>query len=178
MRNADVKCRGCRVKQANCPNGNGERCCAECWHPQVMRAKPRPDFYDAASCYVDVRNALIWWKARGGMGNFKVEYARDYEVVLYGVLASPRPLRGKRRGAVLSGFAPVPPLKRLHPTEKPTSLMEELIERSCPPGGLVVDPFCGSGPVLEAAQKLGRRAIGIEIEERYCAAAAARLESR
>jgi hypothetical protein len=41
--------------------------------------------------------------------------------------------------------------------------------------GLVVDPFCGSGPVLEAAQKLARRAIGIEIEERYCAAAAERL---
>jgi site-specific DNA-methyltransferase (adenine-specific) len=42
-----------------------------------------PDFYDAASCYVDVRNALIWWKARGGMGNFKVEYARDFEVLCH-----------------------------------------------------------------------------------------------
>jgi hypothetical protein len=39
-----------------------------------------------------------------------------------------------------------------------------LIERSRPPGGLVVDPFCGNGP----AQKLGRRAVGIEIEERCC----------
>jgi hypothetical protein len=41
MHNADVECRSCRVKQANCPNRNGKRCCAECWHPQVMRAKPR-----------------------------------------------------------------------------------------------------------------------------------------
>ena len=39
MRNADVKCRSCRVKQRDCPSGDGKSCCAECWHPQVMRAK-------------------------------------------------------------------------------------------------------------------------------------------
>jgi site-specific DNA-methyltransferase (adenine-specific) len=93
-----------------------------------------------------------------------LEYARDFEVILYGVLNGSRPLRGKRRGAVLSGFALVPPLKRLYRTEKPVALMETLIEKSCPRGGLVVDPFCGSGPVLEAARKLRRRAI-----ERYVA---------
>jgi DNA modification methylase len=53
--------------------------------------------------------------------------------------------------------------------------MALVIEKSCPPGALVVDPFCGSGPVLEAAQRLGRRAISIEIEERYCEATARRL---
>lgn len=57
-----------------------------------------------------------------------------------------------------------------HPTPKPVGLMRQLLEQ-CPPG-TVVDPFAGSGATLRAAKDLGRRAIGIEIEERYCEIAA------
>jgi RNA polymerase sigma factor (sigma-70 family) len=43
-RNADVRCHSCGVKQANCPNGApGTRCCADCWHPQVMKVRARAD---------------------------------------------------------------------------------------------------------------------------------------
>ena len=62
-----------------------------------------------------------------------------------------------------------------HPTQKPTELLAVFILYSCPPSGLVIDPFCGSGSTLIAAKSLGRRAIGIEIEEKYCEIAVRRL---
>jgi site-specific DNA-methyltransferase (adenine-specific) len=63
----------------------------------------------------------------------------------------------------------------VHPTQKPVGVLVPLLRYSCPPGGLVLDPFLGSGSTLLAARQLGLRAIGIEREERYCAAAVARL---
>jgi site-specific DNA-methyltransferase (adenine-specific) len=63
----------------------------------------------------------------------------------------------------------------LHPTEKPTSLLEKLITYGCPPGGRVLDPFAGSGSTLEAARLSGRRAVGVEADERYAEKAAKRL---
>lgn len=62
-----------------------------------------------------------------------------------------------------------------HPTEKPAQLMRQFVELFTDPGDLILDPFMGSGTTLRAAKDLGRRAIGIEIEERYCEIAAKRL---
>lgn len=64
-----------------------------------------------------------------------------------------------------------------HPTEKPLPLLERLIRYACPPGGLVLDPFAGSGSTLDAARQSGRRAIGVEANEDYCEAAARRLSA-
>lgn len=49
-----------------------------------------------------------------------------------------------------------------YPTQKPIELLERIVRSSCPVGGLVLDPFCGSGTTLIAAQKLGRKWIGID----------------
>ena len=67
-------------------------------------------------------------------------------------------------------------IQRVHPTQKPIALM-----KWCQTWGeartakTVLDPFCGSGSVLRAAKDLGRKAIGIEIEEKYCEIAVRRL---
>lgn len=62
-----------------------------------------------------------------------------------------------------------------HPTQKPVSIVVPLICYSVPPGGLVVDLFAGSGTTGRAAKDAGRRAILIEISERYCEIAARRM---
>lgn len=65
--------------------------------------------------------------------------------------------------------------RAVHPTQKPLGIISPLIRYSVTPGGLVLDPFMGSGSTLLAARQLGRRAIGIEISEEYCEAAVRRL---
>lgn len=55
--------------------------------------------------------------------------------------------------------------RAIHKTQKPGALLEPMITYGCPPGGLVVDPFSGSGSALMIARQTGRRAIGIELRE-------------
>ena len=63
---------------------------------------------------------------------------------------------------------------KLHPTQKPLLLIQWCIEQAMPID-TILDPFMGSGTTLVAAKELGRRAIGIEIEEKYCEIAVRRL---
>jgi DNA modification methylase len=62
-----------------------------------------------------------------------------------------------------------------HPTQKPLSISMEIIRRHCRPGGIVLDPFLGSGTTAVAAKKLGRHYIGIEIDPEYVKIANERL---
>lgn len=66
--------------------------------------------------------------------------------------------------------------EREHPTQKPESLMRRLVSLFTDPGETILDPFMGSGTTLRAAKDLGRKAIGIELSERWCEVAARRLE--
>lgn len=134
-----------------------------------------PDFYDNLCHLFPIRNALVWSKGGGGMGDLRHEYAKDYEILLFGAKSRGRELRGKRAGAVLTGHKRVPAQRRHVPFEKPVGLLADLVERHTPDGGLVLDPFAGSGSTLEAAKTVGRRAIGIELSEQLCEIAAKRL---
>lgn len=122
---------------------------------------------------VKTRARLIWDKGEWpGMGDLKFPWGpSDEEIYILG-----NDFHGKRMGTVLranrlgAGASDTPD----HPTPKPVPLMERLIERC--PAGVIADPFAGSGATLRAAANLGRKAIGVELEERYCEVIAKRMD--
>ena len=67
---------------------------------------------------------------------------------------------------------------QLHPTQKPVQPLKTLIAAFTKPGDVVLDPFCGSGSTLAAAQELNRRYIGIELDEQHHRTASSRLRCR
>lgn len=119
-----------------------------------------------------VRRRLIWDKgASVGMGDLSIPWGpSDEEIYVLG-----EGFVGKRSGSVIRSqmLMSADRDRPDHPTPKPVGLMEALVAK-CPPG-VVADPFAGSGPTLDAARRLGRQAIGVEIEERYCELIAKRL---
>lgn len=66
---------------------------------------------------------------------------------------------------------------RHHPTEKPVGILKTLVEAFCPAGGLVLDPFCGSGSTLVAAQQSGRASLGIELDYQHHLTALTRVQA-
>lgn len=115
---------------------------------------------------------LVWDKGEAsGMGDLSFPWKPSFEVCwIWGEGWS-----GSRTGGVLRGKS-VPNAStqgRVHPHMKPVWLLAQIITKA--PSGVVLDPFMGSGSTLRAAKDLGRKAIGIEIEEKYCEIAAKRM---
>ena len=66
---------------------------------------------------------------------------------------------------------------RTYPTQKPINLLKRIIKSSCPPDGVVFDPFCGSGTTLFAASELHRRCITADISQDACNQVIKRFDS-
>ena len=143
------------------------------WLLKVWDERPALVFGTWRSGRPQCRALLVWDKGKSpGMGDLSLPWGSSHEEIY---------VRGEgwisqsRQGSVLSfdGLSSQSRDRPDHPTPKPVALMRHLLERC--PEGVVLDPFMGSGSTLVAAKELGRRAIGVEIEERYCKIAAERL---
>jgi DNA methylase len=114
---------------------------------------------------------VIWDKGDDpGMGDHTWPFGPSYELIWI----NGEGWNGKRRNSILrSPRLTTDARNNGHPTPKPVPLMETII--SYAPAGVIADPFAGSGSTLVAAKALRRKAIGVELEERYCEIAANRL---
>lgn len=127
------------------------------------------------------KSVLIWEKGNHtGVGDLNVPWKPTTEEIYVMGKWPPRPFLGRDGGGRISNVLRVMATAklseeqgRLHPTEKPIKLMADLIERC--PKGVIADPFAGAGATLVAANNLGRNAIGVEMEEKYCEIIANRL---
>lgn len=115
------------------------------------------------NCFSAKGGALVWHKNRGGKSLSQCEIASvSGQVKVDFVFVQ-----------VLSGFCAVEP--NLHQTQKPLALMLFCVESYSEPNQTILDPFAGSGTTGRAAKDLGRKAVLIELEERYCEIAAQRM---
>lgn len=118
----------------------------------------------------NVVQTLVWKKpVDAGLVGSTTGYRTDTELVF---LRGPQPRRTASRSSILESLCGMARYRSGHPHAKPVPILEQLIEWL---PGSIADPFAGSGATLVAARNLGRQAIGVEIEERYCEIIASRL---
>lgn len=135
--------------------------------PSCVFGSPRR--LDAAPVFREM--PLVWDKQTVGMGDTSFPWGPSYELIFI----AGKGWSGKREGSVIRVGTHLPTAARDvgHPTPKPIPLMELIVSKA--PKGIVCDPFAGGGSTLIAARNLGRKAIGIELDERYCEVIARRL---
>jgi site-specific DNA-methyltransferase (adenine-specific) len=142
------------------------------WHADTAGLDVRLACADAG---LTVRQCLVWVKSALVVG--RQDYQWRHEPCLYGWRdGAPHTwLGGRSRTTVLEFDKPA--RNADHPTTKPVGLFAELFRNSCPRGGMVLDPFAGSGTTLVAAELTGRQALLVELDPRYCDVIVRRFET-
>jgi site-specific DNA-methyltransferase (adenine-specific) len=126
--------------------------------------------------------SLLYWVKTNPTPAFRSLYVRAVEMAIWQV-------KGKTgwtfnaggyqpniyTGPIVAGHACANGEARVHPTQKPMWLMKAVLTLHSVNVDVVLDPYMGSGTTLRAAKDLGRRAIGVELDERYCELAARRM---
>jgi hypothetical protein len=157
-------------------------------HQICMDWRHMPEMLAAGNAvYQEFKNLCVWNKSNAGMGTF---YRSKHELVFVWKSGSAPHINtfelgqyGRSRSNVWE-YAGVNSLKpgrleelAMHPTVKPVALVADAIKDCSRRNGLVLDPFAGSGTVLIAAERTGRRARALEIDPHYVDVAVRRWEN-
>lgn len=121
---------------------------------------------------IEPRHELIWLKNNHVLG--RVDYAYKHEPILYAWKDGGHKFYGDFQTSILE--FPKPAVSDLHPTMKPVELIARLMNNSSVVGGVVYDPFSGSGTAIIACQNLGRRCRAVEISPAYVAVSLQRFQ--
>lgn len=121
------------------------------------------------------RGTISWNKGRAARSPHKGYFRHQCEYIVWGTNGKCIP---RKDAGPFDGCFSVPVFQKdkFHLTGKPTALMEELV-KTVPKGGVVLDPFAGSGTTCVAAEKLGRKFIGFEKTKVYCDIAQSRIHT-
>lgn len=113
-----------------------------------------------------IRSHCIWDREVHGMGDLKAAFAPCHDIGWFATKGSGFEFHGQRPQTVLR-FPRVAASKLVHPAEKPVPMLRSIIRTICPPSGIVLDPFGGSGTTGAAALSEGRRAVLCEMVPEY-----------
>lgn len=108
---------------------------------------------------------LVWQKDGPGMGDLEGSWGMSHEFIIFLKKGNRERSSGVARRSGVLAIPQLRPNQLIHPHEKPTALLSELIRFSTDPGDFIVDPFCGSGSTVRAARENGRSAVAIELDQ-------------
>jgi len=155
---------------ANTVDGSIHQICMDWRHMGEMLAAGR-------KVYTELKNLCVWAKSNAGMGTF---YRSQHELVFVWKSGTAPHINnfelgqhGRNRTNIWSypGISSMRPGRldelAMHPTVKPVALVVDALKDCSRRGGTVLDPFCGSGTILIAAERTGRKARALEIDPKY-----------